>query len=960
MSTKPYMSTKSNRGKPSAAQPTIEKVPVNAPLVSYAQNFEDVMLWRALRGVDEGFYIDIGAHEPRVDSVSRLFYEQGWKGIHVEPLPIHCDALRADRPDEVVVQAAVAEKAGRLTFFEIPNTGISTGDAEIADGHRKRGFDVNEISVPSVTLEHVFKLAKRRQVHWLKIDVEGLEGQVLKSWGKSTVRPWLVVVESTLPLTQVESHRSWERLLTDREYKFIYFDGLNRFYLSKQHLELRAAFSSGPNVFDGFSLSGQANSQLCRTMHEQLEHAHTVHAQALLTEQRAFAAREASLVGEAHALRAQLDAQVLHESELVAQLQDVHARVDQANQKNLEIQAALVANLEESQRTLSRHTAVAVTLAQREAELQQVRTSAETSRQHNETLHAEKALLAQRESQAQHRIDELGARARQAELEHAHERSALELKLVDAATRLEAEIQQHLAVAAHQQEILALNRGQEQTIQELIRSGEERAATAERREAELLGEVARLGANLAEQEAAGQALAESRDRALSQAREADEEWLRLFDALKQKIADQGAATARLEQALRETEARLADASAEAKANAHLLANARLALEGEQTARMNLEESLSAAQASHLRAAQLLHEQIRDRDARLVEGAEELAARLRRKDEEVADVLARMQTAVETAKQAFLRDVEEERLLIYQQLDQSAHLQKTLTAAVDAQVAANAALQQEVLASALRFASERLGDGSAQVRTLLDASPASMTAGSGTAARRGSLQALLALHGDEFVNAAYWTLLGRAPDPEGRSYYLNRLREGYSKVGLLGQLRRSGEGKAIVVPMQDFDLAIKKHDRANLPVIGAVLPGESDRPKDRTLRAVRGEFSARTESVRQKLEEIQASMASVRNLVEASTEKLSEALHDTRTVLGGALSRIAPMRPAPVLTFAMETLKLEGRPDPIAAVNGTGPLLTSDESIQPLMVTLPAGAAPTLQQLLATRVRAWKT
>ena len=31
--------------------------------ISYAQNFEDVMLWRALKHVENGFYIDVGANE---------------------------------------------------------------------------------------------------------------------------------------------------------------------------------------------------------------------------------------------------------------------------------------------------------------------------------------------------------------------------------------------------------------------------------------------------------------------------------------------------------------------------------------------------------------------------------------------------------------------------------------------------------------------------------------------------------------------------------------------------------------------------------------------------------------------------------------------------------------------------------------------------------------------------------
>ena len=42
--------------------------------VSYSQNFEDVMLWRALKYVENGFYIDIGSQDPVIDYVSLAFY----------------------------------------------------------------------------------------------------------------------------------------------------------------------------------------------------------------------------------------------------------------------------------------------------------------------------------------------------------------------------------------------------------------------------------------------------------------------------------------------------------------------------------------------------------------------------------------------------------------------------------------------------------------------------------------------------------------------------------------------------------------------------------------------------------------------------------------------------------------------------------------------------------------------
>lgn len=249
-------------------------------IISYAQNFEDVLLWRALGHIQQGCYIDIGAHDPIVDSVSKAFYEHGWRGIHLEPLPVYCNALRHDRPDETVLQAAVAAENGVLRFYEIPETGISTGDEAIARSHRERGFPINEITVPCVTLAQVFELVQGDVVHWLKIDVEGLEEQVLQGWGESSLRPWVVVVESTLPLTQDEVFSSWEGLLTEKGYRCVHFDGLNRYYLSAEKPDLEAAFRCGPNVFDGFELYGTASNTFTRHVAQSIrnELAHQIEA----------------------------------------------------------------------------------------------------------------------------------------------------------------------------------------------------------------------------------------------------------------------------------------------------------------------------------------------------------------------------------------------------------------------------------------------------------------------------------------------------------------------------------------------------------------------------------------------------------------------------------------------------------------------------------------------------------
>lgn len=237
---------------------------------SYAQNFEDVMLWRALKHVENGFYIDIGAQDPIVDSVSRGFYEIGWRGISVEPSSKYAEKLKADRIDEEVEECAVGTGAEVIRFFEFPNTGLGTGDENIAKSHEDRGFRAEVTTVKLVPLCEILDRHQNRDIHWLKIDVEGMERSVLESWGDSPKRPWIVVVESTVPLTSARSQASWEPLLMQRGYQRCYFDGLNSYYVSEQKSELKAAFELPPNVFDEFTLSGTSTSPMTAAIAENL------------------------------------------------------------------------------------------------------------------------------------------------------------------------------------------------------------------------------------------------------------------------------------------------------------------------------------------------------------------------------------------------------------------------------------------------------------------------------------------------------------------------------------------------------------------------------------------------------------------------------------------------------------------------------------------------------------------
>jgi hypothetical protein len=55
--------------------PRSERVEGLMPFISYAQNYEDVILWRAMRDIEHGFYVDIGAADRGEDSVTKILAE---------------------------------------------------------------------------------------------------------------------------------------------------------------------------------------------------------------------------------------------------------------------------------------------------------------------------------------------------------------------------------------------------------------------------------------------------------------------------------------------------------------------------------------------------------------------------------------------------------------------------------------------------------------------------------------------------------------------------------------------------------------------------------------------------------------------------------------------------------------------------------------------------------------------
>lgn len=246
--------------------------------VSYAQNFEDVILYRALKHIEKGFYLDVGANDPVIDSVTKAFYERGWKGVNIDPSPISYAKLIAARPRDTNLNIAVGPAKGSLTFYDVAVSGWSTLDKTVAMSHKANGTKVEEREVVVRTLIDICQEYAPQEIHFLKIDVEGAEDLVFAGMSFDRFRPWVVVVEATLPNSAQLSECLWEAQLLDSGYRFVYFDGLNRFYVAQEHAELAEYFSLPPNVFDDFVL--YRIDDLTRQLEAQKEQVRRIQAEA--------------------------------------------------------------------------------------------------------------------------------------------------------------------------------------------------------------------------------------------------------------------------------------------------------------------------------------------------------------------------------------------------------------------------------------------------------------------------------------------------------------------------------------------------------------------------------------------------------------------------------------------------------------------------------------------------------
>ena len=126
--------------------------------------------------VTDGYFVDIGSGHGTIGSNSRTLEERGWKGVCIDPFPVHMEGRTCK-----MFKEAVFSKPGLVMAFH--TAGGLGGIGDTLGQWNETAARAPTVSVTTVTLDDILARAGAPPfIHFMSLDVEGAELEALRAF----------------------------------------------------------------------------------------------------------------------------------------------------------------------------------------------------------------------------------------------------------------------------------------------------------------------------------------------------------------------------------------------------------------------------------------------------------------------------------------------------------------------------------------------------------------------------------------------------------------------------------------------------------------------------------------------------------------------------------------------------------------------------------------------------------
>jgi FkbM family methyltransferase len=221
----------------------VQGLPFVRPM--YAQRGEDWMVYSLFQflGMPKPSYLDVGAHHPYELSNTALLYQQGGRGINIEPNPDLFENFKTARPQDINLCAGVGSQPGTLPFYMLADDFGAAAPAlnsfskqaveeMIATGKSGRKLHVEKtMEIPVILLRDALAHHNGTWPDYMSMDIEGGEYAVLEG-ADLAQGPILITVE-----VDKQDAREFCALMEGKGYVFYCRSGGNITYIREDYRE---------------------------------------------------------------------------------------------------------------------------------------------------------------------------------------------------------------------------------------------------------------------------------------------------------------------------------------------------------------------------------------------------------------------------------------------------------------------------------------------------------------------------------------------------------------------------------------------------------------------------------------------------------------------------------------------------------------------------------------------------